>query len=284
VIGVLPVACRRCTGWPAGLGHFHRADRPALVIALVSSLEMAASAKIESQRDGKRWNANQDLVGQGLGKLARRSRQLPDQHFVLALGITLYAGAKTGWARCLQPASCWRCSVLTPLLSHVPRAVLAAVVVAAVASLFKPKTFLRLARIDRIEAAIALSPSRHHPVGAAHLLGRADRGGAGLAQSAHRLHPRIVEVGLHADGSLRDRYSGSCRRCAQTYALRMDAELDFASASALERPWSSTWHPPRRAACVPVPHPVNRIDATGSRSSCSCATCWWSVDTLHITG
>jgi sulfate permease, SulP family len=43
---------------------------PACVIALVSFLETASSAKIEALHDGKLWNTNQDLIGQGLAKLA----------------------------------------------------------------------------------------------------------------------------------------------------------------------------------------------------------------------
>ena len=118
---------------------------PALVIALVSSLEMASSAKIESQRDGKRWDANQDLVGQGMGKLASAfSGSFPTSTSFSRSAITLYAGAKTGWATVFAALVVLLVLLfLTPALYHVPRAVLAAVVVAAVAGLFKPRTLLR---------------------------------------------------------------------------------------------------------------------------------------------
>ena len=43
---------------------------PAMVITLVSFLEIASSAKVEHQRSGTRWNENQDLIGQGLAKIA----------------------------------------------------------------------------------------------------------------------------------------------------------------------------------------------------------------------
>lgn len=270
VIGVLPVGLPS-PYWPGlpAWGTFTALIAPALVIALVSSLEMAASAKIESQRDGKRWNANQDLVGQGLGKLASAfSGSFPTSTSFSRSAITLYAGAKTGWATVFAAGLVLLVLLfLTPLLSHVPSAVLAAVVVAAVASLFKPKTFLRLARIDWIEAAIALvtfavtilsAPRIYWGVLTGVLLG--------LAHFLHhRLHPRIVEVGLHADGSLRDRHLWKLPPLApQTYALRMDAELDFASASALERAMVEhlAAHPDVRHVCL-FAQPLNRIDATG---------------------
>lgn len=67
-----------------------------------------------------------------------------------------------------------------------------------------------------------------------------------------RLHPRIIEVGLHADGSLRDRNLWKLPPLApDMLALRMDSELDFASAGAGNRgrrcrkiptPSCATWH------------------------------------------
>ena len=49
----------------------------------------------------------------------------------------------------------------------------------------------------------------------------------GLSYFLHtRLHPRIIEVGLHPDGSLRDRHLWQLPPLApHLYALRMDAEL-----------------------------------------------------------
>src|SRR5437868_11837529 len=122
-------------------------------------MEMAASAKIESQKDGKRWDANQDLVGQGLGKLVSGfSGSFPTSTSFSRSAITLYAGAKTGWATVAATVFVLLVLLfLTPLLYHVPSAVLAAVVVAAVASLFRPHTLLRLWRIDRVEAVTALA-------------------------------------------------------------------------------------------------------------------------------
>ena len=41
---------------------------PAVLIALVSFLEAASSAKTENQKDGTLWQENQDLIGQGLDR------------------------------------------------------------------------------------------------------------------------------------------------------------------------------------------------------------------------
>jgi SulP family sulfate permease len=242
---------------------------PALVVALVSSLEMAASAKIESQRDGKRWDASQDLVGQGVGKLVSAlSGSFPTSTSFSRSAITLYSGAKTGWATVF--ATAFVAVVLlffTPVLHHVPRAVLAAVVVAAVINLVKPRAFLRIARIDRIEAAIAIvtfavtlatSPRIYWGVLTGVVLG--------LAHFLYmRLHPRIIEVGLHPDGSLRDRHLWHLEPLGRDlYALRMDGELDFASATSFEEALVDhiAAHPQTKHVVL-FAQPVNRIDATG---------------------
>jgi sulfate permease, SulP family len=242
---------------------------PALVIALVSSLEMAASAKIESQRDGKRWDAGQDLIGQGVGKLASAiSGSFPTSASFSRSAITLFAGARTGWATvCASIVVLLVLLFLTPALYPVPRAVLAAVVVTAVMGLFKPGTLLRLWRIDRIEALTALVTFAVTLVTAPKIYWGVLAGVVmGLAHFLYlRLHPRIIEVGLHQDGSLRDRQLWRLPPLAPgLYAVRMDAELDFASASALERAVVEylAAHPQVQHLCL-FAYPINRVDATG---------------------
>jgi sulfate permease, SulP family len=270
VVGPLPqgLPALYWPGWP-GWEQFSPLLAPALVLALVSSLEMAASAKIESQRDGKRWDANQDLVGQGVGKVVSAlSGSFATSSSFSRSALTLYAGAKTGWATVVATGFVLLVLLfLTPALSYVPTAVLAAVVVAAVSSLFKPRTFVELWHIDRVEATTAAvtfavtiltAPRIYWGVLTGVLIG--------LAYFLYlRLHPRIIEVGLHSDGSLRDRHLWKLPPLApHLYALRMDAELDFASATAMERAIVEhlAVHPDVRHVCL-FAHPINRIDATG---------------------
>ena len=242
---------------------------PAMVIALVSFLETASSAKYEAQRDGKRWNDNQDLLAQGLAKLASAfSGSFPTSTSFSRSAITHFAGAKTGWATVATVIFVLLALLfLTPLLYHVPRAVLAAVVIAAVSGLLKPSALSRLWRIDRVEAvttcvtfAVTLltSPRIYWGVLTGVLMGL----GHFLY---HRLHPRIIEVGLHPDGSLRDRHLWRLPPLApHVYALRMDDELDFASASAFERAVVEhlAAHTDVRHVCL-FAQPINRVDATG---------------------
>jgi sulfate permease, SulP family len=270
VIGALPAGLP-APYWPGLLewGHLGALIAPALVIALVSSLEMASSAKIESQRDGKRWDAGQDLIGQGMGKLAAAfSGAFPTSTSFSRSALTLYAGARTGWATVFATGVVLLVLLfLIPALYHVPQSVLAAVVVMAAASLFKPAILLRLWRIDRIEAITGLvtfavtlltSPRIYWGVLTGVLMG--------LSHFLYlRLHPRIVEVGLHPDGSLRDRHLWNLPPLApELYALRMDGELDFASASTFEHAVVEhlAAHPEVKQVCL-FAYPINRVDATG---------------------
>jgi SulP family sulfate permease len=264
---------------------------PALVLALVSSLEMAASAKIENQREGRRWDASQDLVGQGAGKLASAfSGSFATSTSFSRSALTLYSGARTGWATVIATGFVLLVLLfLTPALSHVPKAVLAAVVVAAVSSLFKPRTLPELWKIDRAEAMTALATFAVTLLTAPRIYWGVLTGVLlGLAHFLYlRLHPRIIEVGLHPDGSLRDRHLWQLPPLAgQLYALRMDAELDFASASAMERAIVEhlAAHPDVRHVCL-FAQPINRVDATGVEMFSQLRKLLAERDvTLHISG
>jgi sulfate permease, SulP family len=273
VIGELPAGFPSFYAPPLpGWDVFGMLVVPSLVLALVSSLEMAASAKIESQRDGKRWDASQDLVGQGVGKIVSAfSGSFPTSTSFSRSAITLYAGAKTGWATVAATAVVLIVLLfLTPLLYHVPRAVLAAVVVAAVLGLFKPHTLLRLWRIDRVEAVIALVTFAVTLISTPRIYWGVLTGVVmGLAHFLYlRLHPRIIEVGLHPDGSLRDRHLWKLPPLGDNvYALRMDGELDFASASTFEEALVDhlAAHPDTQHVVL-FAQPINRVDATGTET------------------
>ena len=158
VVGVLPhglpgLFLPHWPGWEA-LGQL---VLPTLVITLVSFLETASSAKVDSERAGKPWNQNQDLIGQGLGKLAAAfSGAFPTSSSFSRSALNLYAGAQTGWATVVSVVVVLLALLLfMPVLQQVPHAVLAAIVLVAVIGLLKPREFVRLWRISRVEAAIA---------------------------------------------------------------------------------------------------------------------------------
>ena len=242
---------------------------PVMVITLVSFIETASSAKVESQQGGQQWNQNQDLIGQGLAKIASGlSGAFPTSSSFSRSALNLYAGAKTAWANVVGVLVVMLALLfLTPVLHHVPQSVLAAVVVAAIYSLIAPKNFVRLWQVSKMETVSALATFIVTALSAPRLYWGIITGLLmGLGHFLYlRLHPRIIEVGLHSDGSLRDRHLWHLPALGHNlYALRMDAELDFASASEFERAIQAhlTTHPNTQSVCL-FAQPINRIDATG---------------------
>ncbi|MEY4364464.1 MAG: hypothetical protein RLZZ24_1816 [Pseudomonadota bacterium] len=242
---------------------------PTLVITLVSFLETASSAKVDNDRSGTQWNQDQDLIGQGLAKLASGlCGAFPTSSSFSRSALNLFAGAQTGWATIVSVVVILLALLLlTPLLQPVPQSVLAAIVVAAVVGLLKPRALMQLARVDRVEAAIAFLTFIITLLSAPRLYWGVLAGVAmSLSHFLHtRLHPRIIEVGLHADGSLRDRHLWHLPPLApDLLAMRMDAELDFAAAAAFERHIVAhvSAHPNVRHVCL-FAMPINRVDVTG---------------------
>lgn len=271
VVGALPQGLPSLywPEWP-GLHTLGQLVLPVLVITLVSFLETAASAKVDNERKGERWDQDQDLIGQGLAKIVSGlSGAFATSSSFSRSALNLYAGAQTGWATIFSVVVVWLALLFfLPLLQHVPQAVLAAIVVVAVVNLIKPREFTRLWRIARVEAAIALltfvitivtAPQLYWGVLAGMLMA--------LSYFLYqRLHPRIIEVGRHPDGTLRGRQQWQLPPLApHTLALRLDAALDFASAAAFERHVVEhlAAHPDTRCVWL-LAQPINRIDATGA--------------------
>lgn len=269
VIGDLPQGLPGLAlpGWP-GWEVLGQLLLPTLLITLVSFLETASSARVDSREQGQRWNRERDLIGHGLGKIAAGfSGAFPTSTSFSRSALNRYAGARTGWSVIFSVVVVALALLFTPALHHVPMAVLAAIVVAAVQGLIAPLEFLRVWKVSRVEAGIAVVTFAVTVASAPRLYWGVITGVVmALSHFLYmRLHPRIVEVGLHPDGSLRDRHLWNLPVLGpHTYALRMDAALDFATANDLER--SITLHiarHPDTRRVVLIAHPINWIDATG---------------------
>ena len=273
VIGSLPqgLPAAYVPTWP-GWERFSALLLPTLMITLVSFLETASSAKVDNGRRGVRWDQDQDLIGQGLAKLAAGfTGAMPTSSSFSRSALNLYAGARTGWATVFSVVVVLiALLVAMPLLHHVPLAVLAAIVVLPIWGLLQPRSFTRLWRLSRVEAVIAASTFAITLVAAPRLYWGV-LAGVVMALSHFlylRLHPRIIEVGLHPDGSLRDRHLWQLPPLApKLYALRMDAALDFATANGFERAIAEHLqaHPDTEGVML-IAHPINWIDATGAEA------------------
>lgn len=253
--------------WPGldALGHL---ILPTLMLTLVSFLETASSARVDSRGSGVRWDREQDLIGHGLAKIASGlSGAFPTSTSFSRSALNRYAGAQTGWSVVFSVLVVGLALLFAPLLHSVPMPVLAAVVIAAVQGLISPKDFVALWQVSRVEASIALATFVVTVASAPRLYWGVITGVVmALSHFLYvRLNPRIIEVGLHPDGSLRDRILWNLPSLGpKTYALRMDEALDFATANDFERTISLflAKHKNIRHVML-IAHPINRIDATG---------------------
>lgn len=212
----------------------------ALVLALISFTEAMSSCRVLAHKRNERWDENQELIGQGLAKIASSlNSAFPVSGSFSRSALNLYAGATSAWST-LVTAICVLLSLLflTDLIAFLPRAVLAAVVMVPVLSLIDVAAFRRVWKLSRLDGFIAMVtflvtlfsiPRLHWGVVA----------GVGLTMAAYlyrRIEPRIVEVGLHPDGTLRDRSRFDLPPLApDLLAVRLDAALNFLTAASLER-------------------------------------------------
>ncbi|MBN9476537.1 MAG: hypothetical protein ABS43_17595 [Bordetella sp. SCN 67-23] len=265
---------------PAGLPQFtvptlldwedYRSLLPAAaVIALVSFVEALSSAKTISRSTRRRWNEDQEFIGQGLAKIASGlSGAFPVSASFSRSALNLFVGARSGWSA-LFAFVCVLASLLflTPAIAHLPRAFLAAVIIVPVSNLVSPRFFVRLWATSRAEAIIAASTAVATLIAAPQLQWGILAGfilslGYFLFQ---RSHPRIVEVAVHADGTLRDRQRfGLPPLAPDLLAVRMDAELSFVTANPLEHFVIERCRAdPGIKRVLIYAGPINAIDVTG---------------------
>jgi SulP family sulfate permease len=148
VVGDLPAGLP-LPAWPAVDPALLPALLPGLVtIAVVSFIEVTSSARVIAARTGVAWNVNQELVGQGLAKIAAGVfGAFPVSGSFSRSALNLAAGARSAWSSLVCAALVGAALLFaTGALHHLPTAVLAALIVSAVATLVTPRELVGLWR------------------------------------------------------------------------------------------------------------------------------------------
>jgi SulP family sulfate permease len=131
----------------------------AFAIAVISFMEAMSSAKIAAVKTASRWNENQELIGQGLAKIAAAfSQTMPVSGSFSRSALNLASNAATAMSSLIS-ALCVLLALLflTPLLRHLPVPVLAAIIVMALWSLINLRALRNAWRAspdDAIAAAL----------------------------------------------------------------------------------------------------------------------------------
>ena len=156
--------------------------------------------------------------------------------------------------------------LLTPLLYHLPQAVLAAVIIMAVVGLINVAAIRHAWLVSRHDGAAAIVTFVATLAFAPHL----DNGillGAGLAVGLYLLRtmtPRVAILGRYADGSLRDAKINNLPASEVVTAVRFDGRLYFANVSYFEDAiLEAVAANPRAPYLLVVANGINELDASG---------------------
>jgi sulfate permease, SulP family len=184
-----------------GLAELQALLVPALMIALLSFMEGISVAKAIASRTHERIDASQELLASGASNVAAGVFQaFPVAGGFSRTAVNHQAGARTPVASLITAATVALAALaLTPLFTFLPRAVLAAIVVVAVAGLVDLAGAKHAWRTDRWDFATLATTF------AATLLLGVELGiGIGIGASllllvARSARPHITELGLVAE-------------------------------------------------------------------------------------
>ncbi len=240
----------------------------AMVISLLGFMEAISIAKAMAARTGQRLDPNQELVGQGLANIIGCIGQsYPVSGSFSRSAVNLQAGARTGLSNVFSSAVVVLVLLFfTPLLYNLPQAVLAAIIMMAVFGLLNIKGFVHAWKAQRFDGVVGIASFLGTLVFAPHLewgiaIGVLLSLGAYLFRS---MKPRVAELSLHPDGSLRDAERHHLDRCKYIAAIRFDGPLNFASTSYLEdEVLRSVSEMPHLKHVLIAAHGINEIDASG---------------------
>ncbi|MDO9386366.1 MAG: SulP family inorganic anion transporter [Thiobacillus sp.] len=241
----------------------------ALVISLVGFMEAISIAKAVAARTKDRIDPNQELIGQGLANMVGSfSQAFPVSGSFSRTAVNMNAGAKTGMSSVITALIVLVALLfLTPLLYHLPQAVLAAIIIMAVIGLvnFKAvKHAWQASRHDGIAAGVTFVSTLAF---APHL----DKGimvGAGLALGLYlyrTMSPRVAILGRYKDGTLRDlRVNPDLPTSKHVVAIRFDGSLYFANVSYFEDAvLEAVSKNPEAKYVLVVGDAINQLDASG---------------------
>jgi MFS superfamily sulfate permease-like transporter len=210
----------------------------AIIISLLGFMEAIAIAKAMAAKTGQKLDPNQELIGQGLANIIGSfgSSYAVSGSFSRS-AVNLQAGALTGISSVITSIMVViTLMFLTPLLYHLPQAVLAAVIMMAVIGLINTKGFVHSWHAQRHDGIISIITFVVTLAFAPHL----DKGvmvGVGLSMAVFlykSMRPVVAKLSMYKDGSLQSTEQHRLRGCRHIAVVRFDGALFFANASYLD--------------------------------------------------
>ncbi|MBF0416791.1 MAG: STAS domain-containing protein [Magnetococcales bacterium] len=240
----------------------------ALIIALVAFMESISMAKAMATKSKQIVDPNQELIGQGIANIGGAFFQsYPACGSFTGSAINLQAGAKTGFAMVFNGLFVGVTLLFfTPYLYHLPKAVLAVIILLAVTSLITPSAIKHTWQASRLDGMIVLVTFAVTLLAAPHL----DKGiivGTVLSLFIflyHTMKPRVAILGRFHDGTLRDAKIHHLPTSHLVTAIRFDGRLYFANVAYFE---DAILHAiaenPEASYILIVGDGINAIDSSG---------------------
>lgn len=231
-------------------GDLPRLLVPGAVIALVGFAEAASISRRYATEDRQTWDPDREFVGQGLANLASGAfNGYPAGGSFSRSSLNRLSGARSRWSGVLTGVLVLAFMPVASVLSDLPKAALAGLVVASVLPLIQVQPFVQAWRLSRPQFMIAvltfLSTLAFAP--------RVERGvlvGVGLSLAVHLWRELDINVETWRDGT--------------TLRVRPQGVLYFGSAPALEAQVGRLMVADDIACVVLHLERVGRLDATGA--------------------
>ena len=240
----------------------------AIVISLVGFMEAISIAKAIAAKTRQKIDPNQELIGQGLSNIVGSfSQSFPVSGSFSRSAVNVNAGAVTGMSSVFTGIFVLLTLLfLTPLLYHLPQAVLAAVIIMAVVGLVNFQAVKHAWQANRHDGIAAVATFVATLAFAPHL----DNGimvGAGLAVGLYlyrTMSPRVAILGRYQDGTLRDAKVNNLPASEVVTAVRFDGRLYFANVAYFEDAiLEAVANNPQAPYLLVVGDGINELDASG---------------------
>jgi anti-anti-sigma factor len=210
----------------------------AIIISLLGFMEAISIAKAMAAKTGQRIDPDQELIGQGLANIIGAfGRSYPVSGSFSRSAVNLQAGAVTGMSSVFTSIMVvFTLQFCTPLLYHLPQAVLAAIIMMAVFGLLNASSFVHAWKIKWYDGAISVISFITTLACAPHLdkgimLGVALSLGMFLYKS---MRPNVSFLSRSQTPSLRDTTLTGLENCKNISVIQFEGPLFFANASFLE--------------------------------------------------
>ena len=268
VVGEIPKGLPSISMPPLDIRAMSHLFASAVIISLLGFMEAISIAKAMAAKTGQRLDPNQELIGQGLANiLGAMSNAYPVSGSFSRSAVNLQSGAVTGLSSLFTSATVALVLLFfTPLLYHLPQAVLAAVIMMAVIGLINAAGFIHAWKAKKYDGIISIVSFLMTLAFAPHL----DKGimiGVGLSLAVFlykSMRPTVTSLSRFEDESMQNSVLHGLRECQYIDMIRFDGPLFFANASYLEDQITARMENKKDLKhIVIVANGMNDIDASG---------------------